>query len=163
MNNTEIEQPLDCNKKRYRKINLSNYFDKILNDYMKQTGNSVCFMNEISWDLVKKPSEKIKALMERHKVRYAMAYYMDGEYRMIKMYKRSGVKYFFACYSIIPSQAEQKVAYLKRNIIYKRKKLIYSFYYFMGVCAGFTQIVLPCLINYFYRKVRLFFNDIARE
>ena len=124
---TYFEADIEFKKHGLLKFYFANDFVKILNAYIGQTKNSVCLLDEIKWKANKRMSNKISNIMIKYNVDYAMTFYMEGEYRVIKFYKRAGGMFYFVNYCVKPSKKE-RTSYFKRN---------YPFYFYSGYFAGF--------------------------
>ena len=126
---TYFEADIYFKKQGLLKFYFSNDFDLILNAYIRQTKNRVCLENEIEWELDKKLSKKISNIMTRYNVNYSMTFYMEGEYRIIELYKRIGKNFYFVFYRVKPSKKEV-------TTYYKRK---FPFHFYSGYIVGFFR------------------------
>jgi hypothetical protein len=119
------------------KIFLSNDFIDILNSYINQTGNSVCFKEEIKWKSNNKLFKSIKDIMNEYNVSYSIVHYMKGESRIILINKRTANKWYTLFYSVKPSEAE-------RTQYFKKK---YHFSFYTGCFLGFIGFILYKLLG----------------
>jgi hypothetical protein len=117
-------------------ISLSNDFIEILNAYIKQTGNSVCFIEEIKWKSNNKLSKSIKGIMNDYNVNYSIVYYMEGKKRTVLINKRATNNWYSLLYQVKPSEKERTQ--------YFKKKYPLSFYF--GYIKGFISYFLALSI-----------------
>ena len=109
------------------KIYLSDNFIEILNAYIRETGNSVCFISEIKWHSNSKLFKSIKEIMHKQNSKFSMIFYMEGEKRSILISKQKANKWFSLFYTVKPSDSERRQ--------YFRSK--YPLHYLRGYIAGY--------------------------
>jgi hypothetical protein len=125
------------------KISLSNDFDEILKAYIKQTGNSIYFIEEKKCVSNSKLVRNIKDIMNEYNTNYSFIHYMKGEKQITLIKKRKANKWYTLIYQVKPSDNE-------------KRKYTFSIYYIAGCIAGllYNWFGIKILPEKYYENIR---------